>query len=94
MIAQVSQSFEEINSNVAGLISSIGNIDSMLNLLSDSNNRIVDDITHLSSATEEVTASSMQASELSMQNMQNAESTKEMLSRVLDASHRLDQYMP
>lgn len=94
MITQVSQSFEEMNGNVIELISSIGNIDSMLNLLSDSNNRIVDDITHLSSATEEVTASSVQASELSVQNMQNAESTKEMLSRVLDASHRLDQYMP
>lgn len=94
MISQVSQSFEEMNSNVTELISSIGNIDSRLSLLSDSNNRIVDDITHLSSSTEEVTASSMQASELSVQNMQNAESTKEMLNRVLDASHQLDQYIP
>lgn len=94
MISQVSQSFEEMNSNVTELISSIGNIDSRLSLLSDSNNRIVDDITHLSAATEEVTASSMQASDLSVQNMQNAESTKEMLSRVLDASHQLDQYIP
>lgn len=92
MIGQVSQSFDQISDNSRQLLSSIGDIDSMLNQLSESNNRIVDDITHLSATTEEVTASSVQASELSVQNLQNAESTKEMLNQVLDVSHQLDQY--
>lgn len=92
MIAQVSQSFDQINDNVKQLIYSIGDIDGMLNQLSESNNRIVDDITHLSATSQEVTASSQQASELSVQNLKNAESTKEMLSQVLDVSHELDQY--
>lgn len=92
MIEQVSQSFDEINNNVNQLISNIGDIDGMLNQLSDSNNRIVDDITHLSATTQEVTASSVQASELSVQNLQNAEAAKEMLNRVLEVSHQLDQY--
>lgn len=93
MIAQVSQSFDEMNHNVKQLISSIGDIDGMLSQLSESNNRIVDDIMHLSATTQEVTASSIQASELSIQNLQNAETTKEMLNRVLEVSHQLDQYM-
>lgn len=93
MISQVSQRFEEMNGNVMELISSIGNIDSMLNQLSESNNRIVDDITHLSATTEEVTASSVQASELSVQNLKNSESAKEMLNHVLDVSHQFDQYI-
>lgn len=92
MIGQVSQSFDQINNNSIELLSSIGDIDGMLNQLSDSNNRIVDDITHLSATSQEVTASSVQASELSVQNLQNAETTKEMLNQVLDVSHQLDQY--
>ena len=63
----------------------------MLNQLSDSNNRIVDDISHLSATTEEVTAASVQASELSIQNLQNAETTKDILGQVLAVSQQLNQ---
>lgn len=82
-----------MNENVNQLISSIGDIDKMLNQLSDSNNRIVDDIMHLSATTEEVTASSMQAADLSVQNLHNAENTKNILNNVLDVSHKLDEYL-
>lgn len=92
MIEQVSQSFDQINDNSGQLISSIGAIDGMLNQLSDSNNQIVDDITQLSEASEEVMSSSMQASELSVQNLNHAETTKEMLDQVLQVSHQLEQY--
>lgn len=92
MIGQVSQSFDQINDNSGKLIASIADIDGMLNQLSESNNRIVDDISHLSATSQEVTAASVQASELSIQNLQNAETTKEMLIQVLDVSHQLDQY--
>ncbi len=92
MIEQASQGFDQINQNVKQLILSIGDIDGMLNQLSESNNRIVDDISHLSATTQEVTASSVQASELSMQNLQNAETTKNLLNQVLDVSQQLEQY--
>lgn len=92
MIGQVSRSFDQINDNSGKLISSIGDIDGMLNQLSESNNQIVDDISHLSATSQEVTAASMQASELSVQNLQNAQTTKDLLLQVLDVSHQLDQY--
>ncbi len=92
MISQVSLSFDQINENSGKLILSIGNIDEMLNQLSDANNRIVDDITHLSATSQEVTASSVQASELSVQNLKNAQTTKELLGKVLEVSQQLEQY--
>lgn len=92
MIVEVSDSFDEINENVKQLIASIGDIDGMLNKLSDSNNQIVADIMLLSSTTQEVTASSAQASELSIQNVKNADAAKEMLSHVLEVSSQLEQY--
>lgn len=93
MIEQVSGSFDRINDNVKQLIFSIGDIDGMLNQLSESNNRIVEDITHLSATTQEVTASSQQASELSVQNLQNAETARDMLNEVLDVSQQLGKYV-
>ena len=93
MIAEVSQSFDGMAANVKTLISNIGDIDDMLNQLSESNNKIVDDISHLSSTTQEVTASSQQASELSAQNLQSAEDTKAKLNHVIEVSHQLDVYL-
>ena len=93
MIANASVSFKEVNENVNKLIGDIGEIDKMLNNLADANNQIVENILHLSATTEEVTASSSQASELSVKNLGNAESTKSLLNDVLDVSHQLDKYM-
>lgn len=93
MIANASVSFKEVNENVNKLIGDIGEIDKMLNNLADANNQIVENILHLSATTEEVTASFSQASELSVKNLGNAESTKSLLNDVLDVSHQLDKYM-
>lgn len=93
MIGEASSSFEKMNSNVSELISDIGEIDDMLNNLSNANNQIVDNIMNLSATTEEVTASSAQAADLSVQNLENAENTKQELNRILTESHKLDQYM-
>ena len=93
MIEQVSKSFGELNDNVGGLITEIENIDELLNNLSDANNQIVDDISNLSAATEEVTASSLQATEMTTENMVNAETAKNELSNVLAVSHQLDKYL-
>lgn len=93
MIAVVSESIGEMNENVNQLIGDIGEIDKMLNGLSQANNKIVENIMHLSATTEEVTASSVQAADLSVQNLDNAESTKDLLNNVLDVSYQLDKYI-
>ena len=93
MIEQVSQSFEEMSQNVNGLIDEIENIDNLLTNLSEANNQIVDNISNLSATTEEVTASSMQATEMTVENLDNAETAKNELSNVLNVSHQLDKYM-
>lgn len=93
MIEQTIASFGEMNQNVNQLIADIGEIDTMLNSLSEANNQIVDNITHLSATTEEVTASSVQAADLSVQNLDNAETAKELLGNVLEVSHQLDKYI-
>ena len=93
MIEQASDSFATMNDNVNSLISEIENIDSMLGSLSDSNNQIVDHISNLSATTEEVTASSAQAADLSVENLDNAETAKQQLDSVLTVSHKLDKYI-
>ncbi len=93
MIGQALQAFEAMNGNVGELISDIGEIDNMLTNLSEANNQIVENIMHLSATTEEVTASSVQAADLSMQNLENAEEAKRQLGSVLDVSHQLDKYI-
>lgn len=92
MITNASESFEEVNSNVNQLIADIGEIDQMLEGLSNANNQIVDNIMQLSATTEEVTASSAQAAELSVQNLTNAENTKEQLDSVLEVAAQLKKY--
>ena len=93
MIEQVSQSFEEMSNNVNGLISEIENIDTLLTNLSEANNQIVDNISNISATTEEVTASSIQATEMTVENLGNAETAKNELTNVLTVSHQLDKYM-
>ena len=93
MIGMASESFGEMNQNVNELISDIGEIDVMLNNLSEANTQIVENIMHLSATTEEVTASSVQAADLSVQNLGNAENTKALLENVLNVSHQLEKYI-
>lgn len=93
LINQAAESFEDMNSNVNELTQNIEVIDNMLSGLSEANNQIVDSITHLSATTEEVTASSAQAEDLSNHNMENADSTKEILDQVLAVSQQLDKYV-
>ena len=93
MIDQASDSFDKMNGNVNTLIEDIDQIDQMLGGLSEANNQIVENIMHLSATTQEVTASSVQSADLSMQNLNNAENAKSLLGNVLEVSHQLDQYI-
>ena len=93
LINKAVESFEAMNANVNELTENIEEIDSMLSNLSEANNQIVDSITHLSATTEEVTASSAQAEDLSNQNLENADDTKGILDQVLAVSQQLDKYV-
>lgn len=93
LIIKASESFEDMNKNVSKLISDIEVIDKMLSNLSGANNQIVENIMYLSSTTEEVTAASIQAAELSIKNLDNAENTKRILNKVLEVSYKLDKYL-
>lgn len=93
MIEQVSESFDNLSGNVNELITEIENIDQLLINLSEANNQIVDNISDLSATTEEVTASSLQATEMTMDNLTQAEIAKEELTNVLTVSRRLEKYM-
>lgn len=93
MISEASKSFEEVNSNMNELLSEINSISEMLNNLSSANNQIVDGIMNLSATTEEVTASSAQAADLSVENLENAEEAKKQLTNILEVSHQLDKYL-
>lgn len=93
LIAEASESFGTMNRNVNELTNNIAEIDKMLTNLAEANNQIVDNITQLSATTEEVTASSQQAAQLSVGNLDNAESTKALLDDVLKVSYELDKYL-
>lgn len=93
MITVVSESFDKMNYEVNSMTDSISNIDKMLENLSDANNQIVDNIMQLSATTEEVSAASSQAMELSTNNLENAEVAKKVLSDVLKVSKELEKYV-
>ena len=93
MIIEASESIENMNSNVNALIANIGEIDVMLNNLSDANNQIVENIMNLSATTEEVTAASTQAAELSSDNLKNSEEVKALLSGVIEKANELNKYL-
>lgn len=93
MIADASDCFTEMNSNMGDLLEEIKTLSEMLNNLSAANNQIVDNIVSLSATTQEVTASSSQATDMTVENLQNAESAKNQLQNVLEVSHQLDKYI-
>ncbi len=92
MIVEVSECFSGVSTDIEKVTGNISKIDSMLSSLSDANNQIVDNIMQLSATTEEVTASSAQAAELSNDNLRNAETAKTQLTDVVALSYELDKY--
>ncbi len=92
MIVTASECFDNVSSNVEKVTGNIQMINHMLHDLADSNNQIVDNIMHLSATTEEVTAASAQAAELSRSNLTNASETKDKLQDILDKSKQLEKY--
>ena len=93
MIAEASDQFGALNGNVNELVADIQEIDTMLESLSNANNRIVDNIMQLSATTEEVTASAQQSASMSDKNRVNTEKAQEVLKQVLEVAEKMDQFL-
>ena len=75
------------------MVADIQEIDTMLESLSNANNRIVDNIMQLSATTEEVTASAQQSASMSDKNRVNTEKAQEVLKQVLEVAEKMDQFL-
>lgn len=93
MVMEIAEQFEKLNANINALGSDVNEIGHGLNNLAKANTEIVNDITTLSAATEEVTASAQQSTELSEENYQSAVEAKEILDNILSVSHEMDVYI-
>ena len=91
-ILTVADSFEKLGGDMAQLIEGIGEIDQQITGLSDANNRIVENIAHLSAATEEVTASAEQVREMSEQNLSYAEDVRGAIGMIRESTDSMHQY--
>ncbi len=72
-INEASESFEKMNEDMGVLIQNINDLDMDILNLGNSNNKIVESISQLSAATEEVTASAEGVRELSQQNLEDVQ---------------------
>lgn len=93
MIENTADSFQQLNSNVDVLINNIGEIDVEIKGLADANNEIVENISHLSAATEQINASAQEARSISEQNVNNTEETKMTLDDIHKTTIRLEKYL-
>lgn len=78
---------------MVNLIEDIQEIDQRINNLADANNRIVENISHLSATTEEITATAEQASNLSERNLQFARQAKEAITSIQETAEGMKQYL-
>ena len=60
--------------------------------VSQANNEIVENITHLSAASQEITASAAESSDISVQNLNNSEEAQRLLNDILMTSEKLEKY--
>ncbi len=92
-IAQAAEAFELLLNNMSLLISDIQEIDGRIYGLTDSNNKLVDNIIQLSAATEEVTASADQVREMSENSLKYANTVKTAITKIEGSSEDLKQYL-
>ncbi|MBR5127331.1 MAG: chemotaxis protein [Roseburia sp.] len=92
-IAAASVAFGKLNEDITILIDDINEMDKEILGLSDSNNTIVDNISHLSAATEEVTANAEQVLTMSEHNLEFAEGVKNSIETIESSTEQMKQYV-
>ena len=93
MIKEVAEHVDALSENVNNLVEDIARIDSMLGSLSEANGRIVKNIVQISATTQEVTAAVQESAAITESNFEDASNAQEILSGVIEVSHRMDKYM-
>ena len=92
-IGEAAEAFESLLRNMSVLIENINEIDGRIYGLTDSNNKLVDNIMQLSAATEEVTASADQVKEMSESSLKYATTVKDAITKIEDSSEDLKLYL-
>lgn len=92
-ILSAADAFGKLNCNMTRLIQDINEIDRQILGLSDSNNHIVENISHLSAVTQQVTASAEQVREMSGQNLNYAENVKAAISQIQKKTDGMKEYL-
>ena len=92
LIGEVSGNMDQVYSKMSELSTHVSDISTRLTEVAVSNQKIVDNITQLSSVFEEITASTESASVITTEGSGLIEDAVELIDGVLEASHRLDQY--
>lgn len=92
-IEEAATAFEVLLDNMSVLIDNIHEIDGRIYGLTDSNNKLVDNIMQLSAATEEVTASADQVKEMSERSLSHATTVKDAITKIQGSSDDLKQYL-
>lgn len=92
-IEAASVAFGKLNEDMVVLIADINEMDREIGELSDSNNVIVESISHLSAATEEITANAEQVLNMSQSNLEHAESVKGSIDIIEESTQQMQSYV-
>lgn len=92
-IILAAQTFEKLNEDIEVLIGNIGVIDKHIESLAEDNNNIVDKITHLSAATQEITSSTERVLQMSEENLASAESVKTSINTIAEKTEGMKEYV-
>ncbi len=93
LIANASAQFGEIGSRMGGLHTNVQEIYQKIEEILESNNVIVDSISHISAVSEEVAASTQQAAELGADTSRKAEQARKLMVGLLETVKAIDKYL-
>ncbi len=93
LIVNASAQFGEIGSRMSGLHSNVQEIYRKIEEILESNNVIVDSISHISAVSEEVAASTQQAAELGADTSHKAEQAGKLMVGLLETVKAIDKYL-
>ena len=91
-IDMASASFTKINSNITLLTKNVGEVDDKITGLARANDTIVENISQLSATSEQITASTQAAADISEQNSREADNATKLLGEVMKTVKSLDHY--
>ena len=92
-ILAASETFALLNKNMGELVTDIEEVNKKVSGLSDSNNKIVVNCSHLSAATEEVTASAEQVHTLSEENLDVARQVQDAVERIHSTADDIKKFL-